>query len=286
MNETMRHLRDLLQAQLCYQLFITPIRLPLPKEYRHFARSACDYLEKTRDRIMHFYTPRHYVIHHIPQNKHPQAKKILITHGWMSRGAYMARLIRMLHQEGFDVYALDFPAHGEAKGFQLTWYEAVAILRQIINQLGPFHAAIGHSFGGAMLLNTLNLASQYPEWQIKSEPEHMVLLSTPSRMQTPVRRLSRQLNLSAHAYTLLRQMFEEQTPVDIKSLDVRHYKSPAKTPFLCIHGEDDDAIHPKESKIFCNFYPHASLILLPDVDHVNILMDKRVDDAVCNFVID
>lgn len=285
MSNSMTNVRDFLHAQFCYQLFITPIHLPVPKQYRNFARRACEYLTEQRDEIIHFETPRHHVIHRFSQVDKPNAKKVLVTHGWLSRAAYMAGLINALHRQGFDVYALDFPAHGEAKGVQLPWTDAVAVLRHTINQLGPFYAVIGHSFGGSMLLNTLNLACQYSEWKIDTEPERVVLLAAPTRMRTPVGRLARQLKLSAKGYMLLRQVFCERTIIDLKRLNFQHYIAHAQIPFLCVHGTDDNSIAPNESIIFCQHYPHASLSLLPGIDHINILLDKRVEHEVCNFLV-
>ena len=284
MANSLTNIKDYLHAQFCYQLFITPIYLPLPKQYRDFAQRACEYIEGERTELIHNETPRHHVIHRFSQRNNPHAKKVLITHGWMSRAAYMTRLIRTLHKQGFVIYALDFPAHGEAKGVQLPWVDAVTILRQTINQLGPFYAVIGHSFGGSMLLNTLNLSSQYSEWKLDSEPDRVVLLASPTRMRTPVGQLARQFKLSAKGYLLLRQVFREQTIIDIRRLDFRHYTNQAHTPFLCVHGANDDAILPEESIIFCKKYPHASLSLLPDIDHVSILFDERVERAVSKFL--
>ena len=277
-------IKDYLHAQFCYQLFITPTYQPVPKQYRQFAEQACQYLENERNDLIHIETPRHHVIHRFSQPNNPDAKKILITHGWMSRAAYMARLISALHKQGFDIYALDFPAHGESKGVQLPWSDAVSILQQTLNHLGPFYAAIGHSFGGSMLLNTLNLASQYSEWKIDIEPERVVLLASPTRMRTPVGRLARQFNLSAKGYLLLRQVFREEAIIDLKRLDFRHYTKNAHTPFLCIHGADDEAIIPNESILFCEKYPHATLSLLKDIDHLSILIDERVEQDVCKFL--
>ena len=181
----------------------------------------------------------------------------------MSRAAYMVRLIRCLHQKGFDVYALDFPAHGEAKGVQLPWTDAVATLQHSLNNFGPFYAVIGHSFGGSMLLNTLNLASQYPEWHIDSKPERVVLISSPTRMRTPVGRMARKFKLSKNGYMFLRELFRQHAEVDLKRLNFRYYIERTETPFLCIHGEEDDAIMPNESTIFCQNNPYASLKLIP-----------------------
>lgn len=283
-DNSLTNIKDFLHAHFCYQYFITPTKRSMPKQYRAYAERACQLLERQRNELIHIAEPRHHVIHHFSQPHIPSAKKILITHGWMSRSAYMVGLIKLLHKQGFDVYALDFPAHGEAKGLQLTWSDAAAILRRTLNHFGPFYAVIGHSFGGSMLLNTLNLANQQSEWHLSTPPDRVVLLASPTRMRTPVNQLARQLKLSAKGYILLRNFFREQSPVDLKQLAFSHYTKKAKTPFLCIHGKDDDFISPKESIIFCEKYPHASLSLLPNLDHISILMDTRVEKIVTHFL--
>ena len=277
-------IRDFIHAQLCYQLFITPIHLPIEREYRDFARRACEHFLEHRTSMTDKHMPRHHVIHHFAC-ANPKAKKILIAHGWMSRAAYMIRLIRALHNQGFDVYAIDFPAHGEAKGVQLTWTDAVSVLNHTLNTLGPFYAVIGHSFGGSMLLNTLNLSTQLPEWRLNEEPERVVLVASPTRMHTPVCKLARRFKLSARGFWHLRDLFRENAITDLRNLDFRHYISQSKTPFLCIHGDKDDSIMPYESTIFCQKYPHASLALLPGADHVSVLMDERVEEQVCQFLV-
>lgn len=77
---------------------------------------------------------------------------------------------------------------------QLPWTDAVAILRDTINQYGPFYAVIGHSFGGSMLLNTLNVSGQLPDWQLKYKPECAILIASPTQMRSPVNRIAKNLS--------------------------------------------------------------------------------------------
>lgn len=284
-DNALTNLRDFLHAQLCYQYFITPLTRSMPREYRSYAEHACELLQRQRNELIQIIDPKHHVIHRFSQPKNPHAKKILVTHGWMSRSAYMINLITMLHQQGFDVYALDFPAHGEAKGLQLAWFDAVSILRRTLNDFGPFYGVLGHSYGGSMLLNTLNLAHQLPEWNLSNIPNRVVLMASPVRMRTPVNLMARQLKLSANGYALLRDFFQQQSPIDLKQLTFTHFTKQAKTPFLCIHGQEDSYIPPKESILFCEKYPHASLSLIPQVDHVSILIDPRVEKIISKFLL-
>lgn len=284
-TSSITHVRDLLHAQLCYQAFITPIFFPLEKEYRNFAKLACEFVEGRRTEIIHQEFPRHYVVHRFAPQKHTNNKKVLIAHGWISRAAYMARLIHSLHQQGYEIYALDFPAHGEAKGLQLPWTDAVVILRDTINQYGPFYAVIGHSFGGSMLLNTLNVAGQLPDWRLKHKPERAILIASPTQMRTPVNRIAKKFKLSGHGYLQLRQVIRQQALFDLKLIRLGHFipQSP-HIPFLCIHGELDKTISSKESIEFCKKYPNAKLSLLPGANHISVLLDERVEHLVCDFL--
>ncbi len=205
--------------------------LPIEKHYRPFAKQAVDFIIRERSQLMHFNSPRHYLVHYFKPSK-SNGRKILITHGWMSRAAYMARLIHALRQEGYEVYALDFPAHGEARGFQLTWLEAIRILRQIISDLGEFYALIGHSFGGSMIYNMLNLAHQYAEWELPSLPKQVILLASPFCMRVPVKRAARQLGLSGQAYLNLRNLFKQGSNIDLKHLHYRYLINHCNIPFF------------------------------------------------------
>lgn len=285
MTNSLTYVKNLLHAEFCYQMFITPIHFPLEKKYRQFASRACEFMEEKRSEVIHEETPRHHVIHRFtPANKlNPQ--KILITHGWVSRAAYMIRLIKTLHQQGYDVYALDFPAHGEAKGLQLPWTDAVAIIKNTINQHGPFYGVIGHSFGGSMILNTINLAGQLPEFELIYKPERAVLIASPTQMRSPVKSIARRFNLSGSGYLHLRQLIREQA-IDPKLIRLHHFiNQTPNIPFLCIHGALDSTIDPQESITFCDKYENANLSLLDDADHVSVLMDERVERLVCDFLI-
>lgn len=285
LTTSLTHVRDLLHAQFCYQVFITPIHLPLEKEYRDFAKRACELMEERRSEVIHKEYPRHHVLHRFIPPKKNQNKKILITHGWISRAAYMVRLIAALHQQGYEVYAIDFPAHGEAKGLQLPWVDAVTVIKETLNQYGPFYAVIGHSFGGSMLLNTLNLSGQLPEWQLTHQPQRAVLIASPIQMRGPVSRVAKKLKLSGHGYLQLRHLMQSQAKIELNRVQLNHFVSQAPNiPFLCIHGELDKTVSAKESIRFCRTYPNANLRILPNATHVSVLMDERVERLTSEFL--
>lgn len=287
LTNTITETRKKLHAQLCYQLFITPLHLPLEKKYRCFARRACEYFEDKRSQVMHSYQPRHYVVHHFAQSLQKNPKKVLLVHGWMSRGAYMAKITHALHKAGYEVFVPDLPAHGEAKGVRLQWTEAVAILRNIINEFGPFHSLIGHSFGGSMILNTLNVSGQLPQWQLNTLPERVILMASPTRMSSPVNQLARKFKLNSAGYLYLKQLIECNAEIDPKRIRLQRFiNQDIDIPFLCLHGTLDQTVDIQESIVFCQKYKHGELQIIEDIDHVDILMDKRVDERILEFLDD
>lgn len=285
LTTSLTHVKDRLHAQFCYQVFITPIHLPLEKEYRNFAKLACEIMENKRSEMIHKEYPRHHVLHRFIPTQKIQNKKILITHGWISRAAYMVHLIEVLHQQGYEIYAIDFPAHGEAKGLQLPWVDAVTVIKETLNQYGPFYGVIGHSFGGSMLLNTLNLAGQLPEWRLFHKPERAILIASPIQMRRPINHVAKKLKLSRYGYLQLCHLMQNEAKINLNRIQLNHFISQAPNiPFLCIHGELDKTVSTKESIRFCRTYPNADLRILSDANHVSVLMDERVTLLVRDFL--
>ncbi len=274
-----------LHARLCYQLFITPIAFPMDKQYREFARHACAKMQKYRTAAFHEYHPRHHVIHYFAPTAPANGKKILVAHGWISRAAYMIHIISHLQSQGYEVYAPDFPAHGEAKGLQLLWIDAATIVRETLNRYGPFHGVVGHSFGGAILLNILNLAGQFPQWALYEKPQRVVLIASPIKIRSPMRRAAKKLKLNGSGLLHLRQLLQQQTQINFNTLHLRQFIQQAPViPFLCIHGDSDKTIPVTESIRFSRLYPQADLRILPHANHVSVLMDKRVETLVKDFM--
>lgn len=277
---------DGIHAYISYQILITPLRLPLIKKYRDFSRKACESLEQERSTLIRKQTPLHYVLHRFTPVINGNAKKILIAHGWMSRAAYMIRWIQVLYQQGYEIYALDFPGHGDAKNAQLTCIDAISIMREVINIHGPFYGIIGHSFGGLASLNTLSLATQLPEWQLNYYPERVVLVAAPTSMRGLIGSIARRLRLSQKAYLQLLQRFTQCTVIDPKRIELSKFIAQSyNIPFLCIHGEHDETVSLKEPRIFCSKYKNATLSILANADHVSVLMDKRVEALISEFLL-
>jgi pimeloyl-ACP methyl ester carboxylesterase len=85
----------------------------------------------------------------------PQGQKlgeVLVVHGLDANKEMMNLLCLGMSDAGFDVYSIDLPGHGDSKaGFNAM--VARQVVNAVLNTLGPETIVIGHSLGGALLLD-------------------------------------------------------------------------------------------------------------------------------------
>jgi predicted alpha/beta-fold hydrolase len=273
------NVKDTLHAYICYQLFITPLIFPIDKKYRPLLNKAKSHMDKICSKKITLNHPKHHVIHcFTPKGK--VKGTILINHGWMSKSLYMMGIIDALYTQGYCVYAMDFPAHGESKGFQLHWYESVDAIININNTLGPFDAAIGHSYGGSMLLCALCLS----EYHTIIPFEKLILIASPTVMTTPIKRMSKFLRLNPNAHKKFRTKLHQSHDIDIKQLNIYKQLDKHATQFLALHGIEDNAIPYHESINLCNNCPSAQLKLFDKLNHIDIIFNKGVYDDIITFI--
>jgi len=91
--------------------------------------------------------------HFLPRGQ--EIGKVLVVHGLDANKEVMNLLCRGMADAGFNVYAMDMPGHGASTvGFNTI------LARQAVNAaldvLGPDTIAMGHSLGGALLLDLAN----------------------------------------------------------------------------------------------------------------------------------
>src|ERR1044071_921653 len=77
---------------------------------------------------------------------------VLLIHGWEGRGSQLGAFVDPLVRAGLSVVAFDAPGHGDSPGHQLFLTEMADCIVDIARAVGPLHAIIAHSFGGAAAL--------------------------------------------------------------------------------------------------------------------------------------
>jgi pimeloyl-ACP methyl ester carboxylesterase len=88
--------------------------------------------------------------HYNPQL--PRLGQVLVVHGLDANKEMMNLLCLGLSDAGFEVYSIDLPGHGDSSvGFNAM--TARQVVNAVLDTLGPDTIVIGHSLGGALLLD-------------------------------------------------------------------------------------------------------------------------------------
>jgi pimeloyl-ACP methyl ester carboxylesterase len=82
----------------------------------------------------------------------PGAPVALLLHGWESHSGRWYGLVSPLREAGFEVHALDAPAHGQSGGDMLNLILYSRVLKAYLEQIEHPYALIGHSLGGAAVV--------------------------------------------------------------------------------------------------------------------------------------
>ena len=78
--------------------------------------------------------------------------RILVVHGLDASRNVVNILSRGLADGGFEVFSIDLPGHGESRA-PFHALRARDAVEQVLDHLGPDTAVVGHSLGGALLLD-------------------------------------------------------------------------------------------------------------------------------------
>lgn len=274
-----------LNLNLAWGLLHTPLKFPMTPYQRYLAMKAKKALRglKTGEKLIH--GPRNYRCYFFsPPNP---KKRAFILHGWMSRAEHMMNIIRDLYNQDVEVVAIDLPAHGKSPGIQLNWRDTVKIILDVQKRYGNFDFAVGHSYGGAMLLTALGIANlEYEDFKENLILPKLILLGAPTKVDTPIGMLSRFTRLNPNQ----REKFyrkvlshEEVTPQQLDGVYLQK-KYPTETEFLCIHSINDRVIPHSDALHLKRLGKRVRLISKEKLGHLKILNNQTVLDDIRQFI--
>ncbi|MES2489526.1 MAG: alpha/beta hydrolase [Pseudomonadota bacterium] len=204
-----------------------------------------------------------------------EGKPVLLLHGWESRAAHMTAFVPALLERGFQVIALDAPAHGESQG---EFMDVVKYGRAILatsSELGPFAGVIAHSFGAGAALYAYANGLQVPA---------CVQLAGPSTLTSIMRHLSSLVSLNEQSISHLRAMLHEHAGVPVEVMDLQALQSGRAHPALLIHDPEDRVVPVSNSYELLAAWPGASFLRVSSLGHKRILTDAFVVSSAVEFI--
>ena len=194
---------------------------------------------------------------------------VLLMHGWEGRPTQFAHLIEALVAAGYCAVSLEGPAHGRSRGQQANVVSFAHALLEAAGELGPLHAVIGHSMGGASALLAL-------QWGLRAEVA--VSIAAPARMLGVLRGFARHLGLPARARAAFIRQVERDVGLSVAHLDVSAYQ--LELPGLIVHAEDDPLVASSEAQLIHQAWFDSQLLLVPEGGHQRVLANPQVVQGV------
>ena len=201
--------------------------------------------------------------------------RVLLAHGWAGHGLQFATMVAPLLDAGYEVVSFDQPAHGNSSGDIVTLPAFARTLQYIAQTLGPFHAVIGHSLGGAAVAFALSRGLQ---------AQRAVLIAAPADAEAEVKRFARFLHIPERVRADMQRAIEQQEGVMMSELRARAVAPQIDTPALLIHDQHDREVSPACALEYAADWRDSELFTTRGLGHVRILRDAGVIDEVIRFI--
>lgn len=203
------------------------------------------------------------------------APAVLLVHGWGGRGVQMGGFAAPLLARGLRVVWLDLPGHGESGSGPVAMPDMVRAVRAVAALHGPFHAAVGHSFGAAVLAMALRQGLPLAR---------VAFISPPASMQEHTHRFARLLGISAPVRQAMRQLLERRHGLSFAEVDRLEDLARVTTPALLVHDSLDAEVPFEHARRLAAHLPGARLVRTHGLGHYRILRDAAVLAAVADFI--
>jgi len=215
-----------------------------------------------------------------PEGRHPneqgEGPAILLVHGWAGGGHQLLPIARPLVARGFTVSFFDLPAHGESEGHNASLRDIADAIAGVAEALGPLHAVIAHSVGGAGTILSL--------LDGRLDVEHVALVAPPSSLEEAARGFAGMLRAPEPAVSAMLATLQGLVGRPIDRASWLRDVARLRVPLLVVHDRKDRVTSFDGSSALVQHWPGAQLLATEGLGHARILSEPSVIDAILRFV--
>jgi pimeloyl-ACP methyl ester carboxylesterase len=197
---------------------------------------------------------------------------VLLAHGWESNAARWKSLILNLKQHGYNVIALDAPAHGYSgsKIFNALLYSE--FIHVTAKHFKP-KIMIGHSVGGMATVICQN------KYQLESI-QKMILIGAPSEFSSVLKRYTDMMGYNQRIIDQVNALVIERFGAEPKAFSTAKFLENINSKGLIIHDEEDSIIPYNDALLIKNSFKDSILITTKGLGH------SLNDDTVVSYIYD
>ncbi|MNU39777.1 putative aminoacrylate hydrolase RutD [compost metagenome] len=201
--------------------------------------------------------------------------RVLLVHGWCSRGSHLLSFVEPLLAQGFSVTLFDAPGHGESDGEVSSMVHAGRAMQALAEEIGHVRAVISHSAGSMAALwafaNGLSVARS-------------VHIGGPSSLTQIVNGNAHLHGLDQRQTQAFSEWVESFTGVPVHSLDLPTLAAGSLHPGLIIHDVDDRVVDSRQSQLLHAAWPTSRLVVSSGLGHRRILADPHTVTTAVEFL--
>lgn len=199
---------------------------------------------------------------------------ILLTHGWESNAARWKKLILELTKKGYNVVALDAPAHGRSGSRVFNAMLYAEFINIVAQRFSP-DIIIGHSVGG--------MASAFFQHKYQfTKLKKIILLGSPSEFQDVMKRYTDMLGYNQRIVSQLQHTIVDRFGGPADSFSTAKFLATIESKGLIIHDEDDRIIPYADALLLKNSFKNSQLITTKGLGHS--LLDVSVAQHIYAFI--
>ena len=164
-----------------------------------------------------------------------EGPKVLLLHGWESSTARWHALFPLLREAGYDIYALDAPAHGKSGGKKFNVFMYCQTLHAYFDHLGFAQDVwIGHS-GGGMAAIYYNASEQFTY-----APQRIVSLAVPGELEDFINTFCNYVGVNERVKFGIEHRFHRKLDFYFSDINFKEFVKQVRVPGLIIHDTEDE----------------------------------------------
>ena len=201
---------------------------------------------------------------------------VLLVHGWNGRGMQLGNLVDPLISAGYQVIAFDAPGHGQSGAKHTHLLQIRDVILALSQRHGPFHTAIGHSFGVAALSAAVTSGMMVA---------NLVAISSPGGLNRLIQRYCEAMHIPANTEHCLRQRLERRIGEPLWQQFAESYPlNNMVERSLIIHDKEDNWVDWRESEKLNQSWPNSELLLTEGLGHGRILRAPALKRKIIDFI--
>ncbi len=201
-------------------------------------------------------------------------KTVLLIHGWESNASRWKYILKDLQAQGYNIIALDGPAHGKSDGRQFNAVLYSEFIHTVAKLFEP-EILIGHSVGG--------MASVFCQYnhQLPSVKK-LILLGAPAHFTGVFDRYKIMMGYNKRISEGLDRIVLERFGKSVDYFSAANFTKAIKAEGLIIHDKQDKIIPYEDALLFANRYENSELITTKGFGHG--LKDKSLTPKIIAFI--